>query len=166
MITALVPTDPRSRPRFAEARRGLAAWLSRHSIDILRVSLGLVFLGFGLLKFVPGLSPAEGLAVRTVGTLTFGLVPPAAALLLTAAMETFIGVTLVTGRWLKAGLVALAGALVGILSPVVLFAAELFADGPTLVAQYVLKDIVLAAAALVLAARTLGARLVPGEGPR
>ncbi|MFC7586490.1 hypothetical protein ACFQYP_24170 [Nonomuraea antimicrobica] len=32
----------------------LGAWLSRHSIDVLRVSLGLVFVAFGTLKFFPG----------------------------------------------------------------------------------------------------------------
>lgn len=37
----------------------VAGWLSRHSVDILRVSLGLTFLGFGVLKFFPGVSQAE-----------------------------------------------------------------------------------------------------------
>jgi putative oxidoreductase len=135
----------------------LVAVLSRHSINVLRVSLGLVFLGFGLLKFVPGLSPAEPLVVRTLDTLSFGLVPPAAALLITAVMESFIGLTLVTGRWLLAGLLVLAAAMGGIMSPLVLFTADLFAGGPTIEAQYVLKDIVLAAAGLVIAAKALAA---------
>lgn len=168
MIAALLPTDPRSRRGhgLAHVRRGATLWLARHSVDVLRVSLGLIFLGFGVLKFVPGLSPAEGLVVQTLGALSFGLVPPTAALLLTAVMETFIGLTLVTGRWLVAGLIALAGALFGILSPVVLFASEMFGGGPTLEAQYVLKDVVLAAVALVLAASALGARLVADGEPR
>lgn len=168
MTAAPPPTHARSPAdlRLAHLRRGATVWLSRHSVDMLRISLGLIFLGFGVLKFVPGLSPAEELVSRTLETLSFGLVPPVAALLLTAVMETFIGVTLVTGRWLGAGLIALAGALVGILSPVVLFATDLFAGGPTLEAQYVLKDIVLAAAALVVAAAALGARLVADERPR
>ncbi|MFC4555011.1 DoxX family protein [Georgenia faecalis] len=138
-------------------------WLSRHSVRVLRVSLGLVFLGFGLLKFFPGASPAQGLVERTIGTLTLGLVPPTAALLLTAVMECAIGLSLVTGVWLRAGLVVMAGALVGILSPVVLFFDELIAGGVTLTAQYVLKDIVLVAGGLVVAAHALGARtVVPG----
>lgn len=41
-------------------------------------------------------------------------------MLLIATMETFIGLALVTGRFLRTGLVVLAGALVGIMSPVVL----------------------------------------------
>jgi putative oxidoreductase len=139
---------------------GLADVLARHSITALRISLGLVFLGFGVLKFFPGMSPAAELAERTIGTLTFGLVGPTAALLLTAVLETVIGLTLVTGLFLRTGLVILGGALVGIMSPLVLFFGELFpAGGPTLTAQYVLKDIVLACAASVVAAAALGARL-------
>jgi len=139
---------------------GLAQVLTRYSITALRISLGLVFLGFGVLKFFPGMSPAAELAERTIGTLTFGLVGPTAALLLTAIMETVIGLTLVTGLFLRTGLVILAGALVGIMSPLVLFFGELFpAGGPTLTAQYVLKDLVLACAGAVIGAAALGARL-------
>ena len=54
------------------------------------------------------------------------------------------------------GLVMLAVAFVGILSPIVFFPGELFtADGPTLLGQYVLKNVVLIAAALVVASRVL-----------
>ena len=138
----------------------LADVLAAHSITVLRVSLGLVFLAFASFKFVSGASPAEELAVATVGKLTFGLVTGTAALLLTAATETIIGLTLLTGRFVKVGLVVLAGALVGIMSPLVLFPDQMWAgEGPTLTGQYVFKDIVLAAAGLVVAAHALGARL-------
>jgi len=136
-------------------------WLARHSIDVLRVCLGVVFLVFGILKFQPGLSPVESLVERTVRTLTLGVVSGHAAVLLTAEVEVFIGFTLTFGYFLRAGLALLAVALVGILSPLVLFPSELFHGGVTLEAQYVFKDIVLAASGLVIAAHTLGARLVP-----
>lgn len=143
-----------------QAMGRLAAALTAHSIAGLRVSLGLVFVAFAALKFVPGASPAEDLAVATVDRLTFGLVAGSNALLLTALVETFIGVTLLTGRLEKVGLVVLAGALGGILSPLVLFPEQMWADsGPTLAGQYVFKDIVLVAGALVVAAHALGARL-------
>lgn len=138
----------------------LADVLARHSVTALRLALGLVFLGFGVLKFFPGVSPAEDLAQRTVGELTLHVVGPDAALLMTAVIETVIGLTLLTGRFLRAGLVLLAVALVGIMSPLVLFFGELFpAGGPTLTAQYVLKDLILAAAGAVVGAWSLGARL-------
>ncbi|MEQ4203891.1 DoxX family protein [Actinopolymorpha sp. B17G11] len=137
----------------------VADWLNAHSITVLRVSLGLVFCLFGALKFVPGLSPAEDLAIATIDRLTFGIVSGGAALMLTAVTETFIGLTMVTGRFLRSGLVVLGGALVGIMSPLVIFAGELFGNGPTLEAQYVIKDIVLAAAGLAVAGRVLSKSL-------
>jgi putative oxidoreductase len=133
----------------------LTDWLGRRSVDILRISLGLVFLGFGALKFFPGASPAEGLVTRTLDTLTFGVIDGRYAVLLTALMECFIGLTLVSGRFLRTGLLVLGMSLVGIMSPLVLFFGDLFPGAPTLEAQYVLKDIVLAAAGLVIAAKAL-----------
>lgn len=140
----------------------LQAFLVAYSLHALRISLGLVFLGFGVIKFVPGLSPAEAIASATIDRLTLGLVSGHTAVLLTAVTETVIGLTLVTGRFLRVGLVVLGGALIGIMSPLAFFTAELFPHGPSLMGQYVVKDIILAAAALVVAAYALGARLRDG----
>ena len=143
-----------------------SASFARYSVPLLRVSLGAVFLAFGALKFVPGLSPAEGLVQATMRLLTFGFLSDGGRLLLAAVVETLIGLSLVTGRCLRAGLALLAVAMVGIMSPVALFARELFTGpgAPTLEAQYVLKDVVLAAAGLVVAATTLGAWLTGTDG--
>ena len=141
----------------------LQAFLVAYSLHALRISLGLIFLGFGVLKFFPGLSPAEAIASATIDRLTFGLVTGHNAVLLTAVTETVIGLTLVTGKFLRVGVVILGSALIGIMSPLALFTAELFPHGPTLMGQYVLKDIVLAASALVVAAYALGARLGSGS---
>ena len=137
-------------------------WLVRHSIDVLRVSVGLVFLGFGVLKFFPGASPAQELAERTLEKLSLGILSGEPALLVTAISECFIGITLISGKLLKSGLVVMGASLVGIMSPLVLFFTDLFPGAPTLEAQYVLKDIVRVAAGMVIAARALGARLVAG----
>ncbi|HEY8338638.1 MAG TPA: DoxX family membrane protein [Egibacteraceae bacterium] len=150
--------DGSAASRRVQARA--AAWLAQHSITLLRISLGVVFLLFGALKLFPGVSPAEDIAVRTVEALTFGIVSGQAALLLTAVVEVAVGLSLTTGRFLRAGLVLLGVSLVGIMSPLVLFFADLFPGAPTLTAQYVMKDVILAAAGLVVAARALGARFV------
>lgn len=142
----------------------VAGWLARYSIDLLRVSLGLVFLGFGALKFVPGASPAEALVMRTLDTLTFGVLSGQTAVVATAIAECFIGITLISGRLLRVGLAVLGVSLIGIMSPLVLFFGDLFPGTPTIEAQYVFKDIVLAAAGLVVAAKAAGARLVPDRG--
>ncbi|MGH9247455.1 MAG: DoxX family protein [Acidimicrobiales bacterium] len=159
--TGVDPASPFAR--FVErSSQRMVVWLTRHSIGILRISVGLVFLGFGALKFFPGVSPAQELAVRTLEKLSLGVVAGDAALLTTAVAECFVGITLVTGKFLRTGLLLLAAAMVGIMSPLVLFFTDLFPGAPTLEAQYVLKDIVLVAAGLVIAARALGARLVTG----
>jgi uncharacterized membrane protein YkgB len=163
MTTLQTRPTPRIDPRRLRAAvrydEGLEL-LDRYSIHLLRISLGFVFLLFGALKLVPGLSPAEDLSTRTVEALTLGIASGDAARILTATTEVVIGLTLVTGRFLKVGLAVLGVALLGIMSPLVLFATDLFGDGPTLTAQYVIKDVVLLAAGLVVAAQALGARLV------
>ncbi|GAB3426276.1 DoxX family membrane protein [Flindersiella endophytica] len=146
---------------FDRALGWAADLLARYSVDVLRISLGIVFFAFGVLKFFPGVSPAQDLVIRTIEKLTFGVLSGETALLVTAITECFIGVTFVSGKLLRTGLVVLGGALVGIMSPLVLFPGDLFPGGvPTLEAQYVFKDIVLAAAGLVVAAKALGVRMV------
>ena len=141
----------------------LADWLGRQSVDILRVSLGLIFLGFGVLKFFPGASPAEALVMRTVDTLTLGIVHGRNGSVRGGRRHRL---TLVTGKFLRTGLLVLGVSLVGIMSPLVLFFGDLFPGTPTLEAQYVLKDIVLAAAGLVIAAKALTTMpLRIGDGP-
>ena len=53
----------------------LTQWMARYGV----VTLGVVFLWFGVLKFFPGLSPAQTLAVETIDVLTLGLVPGGSA---------------------------------------------------------------------------------------
>jgi putative oxidoreductase len=72
-------------------------------------------------------------------------------------------VLLLTGRGMRLALGLLVLQLGGILSPLVLLPGEMFrADpvAPTLAGQYVFKDIILVAAAMVVGARALGARMV------
>ena len=139
------------------------SWLVARSLLLLRLSLGAVFFLFGALKLFPGVSPAENLVKSTTMILTFGLVPGHVALAAVGTIECAIGVCLLSGRAMRVAIYLLVIQLVGILSPVILLAPRLF-DGPhhapTLEGQYVLKDIVLAAAALVLASTLRGGRLI------
>ncbi|HEU4724083.1 MAG TPA: hypothetical protein VFU59_02170, partial [Candidatus Eisenbacteria bacterium] len=59
--------------------------MARAGLPLLRVSLGIVFFWFGVLKFFPGMSPAQDLATRTIGILTFGAIPPDVSVVLLAA---------------------------------------------------------------------------------
>jgi putative oxidoreductase len=141
----------------ATAEAGLKVFLQRWSIPALRVALGSVFLVFGALKFVPGLSPLEALVQSTWERLTFGMIGGSTALILTAVMEVTAGALLIAGGvFARIGLVVLAFAFVGILSPIVLLPEEVFdAAGPTLTGQYIFKNAVLITAALVVASRVL-----------
>lgn len=77
------------QPVRARALSVIGDLLAARSTTVLRVAMGAVFLGFGALKFVPGLSPAQDLAVTTTRILTFGLVPDPVALVGVALLEQF-----------------------------------------------------------------------------
>lgn len=142
-------------------------WLVAYSVTLLRVSVGVVFLGFGVLKYFPGVSPAEAIAKATTEKLTFGLAPSGVTLVVVATLECLIGLSLISGRWLRIAVYLLALEFVGILSPIFLFTSRLFAGphhAPTLEGQYVLKDIVLVGAGMVVASTLRGGKLVPGSG--
>ncbi|WP_106813898.1 DoxX family membrane protein [Microbacterium timonense] len=151
--------QPRSRIIAAQARAeaALKASLQRWSIPALRIALGAVFAVFGALKLFPGVSPVEALVSSTWEKLTFGLVSGQAALVATAVIEVTAGLLLIAGgAFARFGLVVLAAAFVGILSPIVLLPGEVFGPaGPTLTGQYIFKNVVLIAAALVIASRVL-----------
>ena len=145
-------------------QRTAAKLLAAHSVSALRISLGLIIAGFGALKFVPGWSPAEQLVMKAVNAMTFGMLTGHTAVAATAALEVFIGLMLLTGKLPRLTLIISAGWLAGIMSPLVLFPAELFPGGlPTLAAQYILNDVILAAAVAVVGAKWLGARFVQGQ---
>lgn len=143
------------RAKLGSLEVRVTRWLVRWSITMLRVGLGAVFLGFGMLKFFPGFSPAEELVVKTLDVLTFGLIPASAGIVLVATLECIIGLGLITGRFLRLALVLLGLQMIGAMSPLLLFPDVLFGGpfhAPTLEGQYVLKDVVLISAGFVIGA--------------
>ena len=149
--------------RFDRLDTAMNRWLVANSIAILRVSIGFVFLAFGFLKFFPGLSPIEDLAGRTTAALSFGLLSADAGMAVVAALECAIGLCFITGRFLRVGVWLMGAQMLGAMSPLVLFPGELFSGpghAPTLAAQYIVKDVILVAAGLVIAATWTGARIV------
>jgi uncharacterized membrane protein YkgB len=147
--------------------RALTAWMARHGILWLRLSVGVVFLWFGALKFFPGLSPAQELAARTIERLSAGLVGPEISVPLLAAWECAIGVGLLAGRPLRATLFLLWAQMAGTITPLFLFPRETFLIPPlvpTLEGQYIIKNIVLISAGLVIGATARGGGLVERGG--
>lgn len=153
---------------FLAVEDRLHAFAVRHAFVLLRIAFGFVFFLFGFLKFFPGLSPAQNLAQQTTSLLFFDLVPPGAGLVVVAVMECAVGLCLLLGRYLRPAVWLLAATMVGILSPLVLLTGQLFSGPhhlPNLLGQYILKDVVLAAGVLVLAAHARGGRVVVPEMP-
>jgi hypothetical protein len=90
-----------------------------------------------------------------VGVVSFGLLPATASMVFVAALECAIGLCFITGKFLRIAVWLLLFEMIGILSPLVLLPRELFTGpfhAPNLLGQYVLKDVILAAAGTVIAA--------------
>jgi uncharacterized membrane protein YkgB len=155
--------------RFDRLDAALTEWMARNGVRLLRLSLGLVFLWFGALKFVPGLSPAQTLAGATIAKLTLGLLAPDVAVFILAVWECLIGIGLIAGRFLRATLLLLWLQMLGTVTPLFLFPAETFTMlpiAPTLEGQYIIKNLVLVTAGIVIGATVRGGRMTarPSEG--
>lgn len=116
------------------------------AILFLRISLGICFLWFGMLKFFSGMSPAEQLAIMTMDILTFGLIPSMVAIKLLALWEVVIGIGFLLGKQIK-WVLALFLVHMGLtFSPLFMFPEICFTEVPfalTLVGQYIVKNAVL-----------------------
>ena len=145
----------------------ITRWMARHGITLLRVGLGLVFFWFGAIKLVPGLSPAHDLAARTIGMLTFGLLPPSVSVPALAIWECAIGLGMISGRFMRVTIFLLLVQMLGTLTPLALFPREtwkVFPIAPTLEGQYIIKNIVLVSAALVIGATVRGGYVLAEPG--
>ena len=148
---------------FDSLDRRLTGWMAAHGISLLRISLGLIFLWFGALKFFPGLSAAESLATRTIGVLSFGVISADAARLILAAWESLIGIGLLSGRYLRVVLLLLWVQMLGTVTPILIFPREVFAVfpyAPTLEGQYIFKNLVLISAGIVIGGTVRGGGMV------
>ena len=153
-----------SPERLQATDSAITGWMARHGPALLRVSLGIVFLWFGILKFFPSVSPAEELATRTIDVLSGGLIPAAVSLPLLAGWETLIGIGLLVGRGLRGILLLLYVQMLGTLTPIALFPHDVFVAipfVPTLEGQYIIKNLVLISAGIVVGATVRGGRIVP-----
>lgn len=153
--------------RFEQMDQQITAWMARHGITLLRASVGIIYIWFGVIKFFPGFSPAESLASRTIAMLTFGAIPESTALYLLAAWETLIGLGLVFGVGLRLILLLLFAQMAGTITPMFFFPGEVFSVfpiSPTLEGQYIIKNLVIISAALVIGATVRGGWLVSEPG--
>jgi hypothetical protein len=91
------------------------------------------------------------------------MVSPHQSVPILATLECVIGIGLFFGLVLRATLLLLFVQMLGTLLPLVLFPAEtfvVFPVAPTLEGQYIIKNVVLISAAIVVGATVRGGRLV------
>jgi uncharacterized membrane protein YkgB len=157
--------------RFDALDLRITGWMARYGVGLTRVALGVVFVWFGALKLFPALSPAQDLATRTIERLTFGVVTPDVGLPVLAIWEVAIGLGLLLKRALRLVLLLLFVQMAGTLTPLILFPGETFRVvpyAPTLEGQYILKNVVLIASAIVIGSTVRGGCLHarPDPDPR
>jgi len=128
-------------------------WMVKNGVPLLRISIGIIFFWFGILKFFEGLSPAEDLATRTIGAMTFNLIPDKVIIYGLATWEVLIGVGFLFNIFMRETLALLFLQMIGTFFPLFLFPGEIFHVFPvslTLEGQYIIKNIILISGAIVL----------------
>ena len=126
--------------------------MDRWGVLMLRLSLALIFIWFGILKPL-GLSPAAPLVAATVQWMP--LFTPPQWLAVIGWWEVAIGITFLFQRTLRIAIALLALQMIGtflplILSPHVAFQPGRIPYAPTVEGQYIIKNLVIIAAALVV----------------
>ncbi len=131
---------------------------SKVAYHLTRISLAFVYLYFGILKFFDGCSPAESLAGQTIHLMTFEAISAQAALGLLAIFETLLGLLLLTNQLPRTAFVLFWIHMIGTFSPLILMPDVAFNGSPlmpTLVGQYILKNVVYVSAVTAVFAPVL-----------
>lgn len=148
---------------FNKMDDAITRWMARYGVLLLRISVGIVFFWFGILKYFPNLSPAESISSRTIEVLTFGVIQPEVSLPVLATWEVLIGLGLITGWFMRGTLLLLFVQMLGTITPLFLFPTETFTQfpiAPTLEGQYIIKNMVLISAGIVIGATVRGGNMV------
>jgi uncharacterized membrane protein YkgB len=135
----------------------VTAFMATYGVTLLRISMGIVFFWFGALKLVPDLSPAENLVRETITFLPMNFFLPFLAL-----WEMTIGLGFITGKFPRPTILLLFLQMPGTISPIFLRPDLVFTHFPyglTLEGQYIIKNLVLISAALVIGATVRGGGL-------
>lgn len=148
---------------FERVDAAVIKWMAKHGLFLLRISIGIIFLWFGALKYFEGMSPAEDLAIKTISTLSFNLIPTKIIIYGLATWEVLIGIGLLFNLFMRETLLLLYLQMLGTFSPIFLFPGEVFHIFPislTLEGQYIVKNIVIISAGIVLGSTVRGGRII------
>ncbi len=139
--------------RLDRLDREIARQMDRLGIPALRVALGVVFIWFGGLKVIGG-SPAAELVSATVY-----VVPPDVFVPILGVWEVLIGLCLLYRPLIRVGILLLFLQMPGTFLPVVLLPEVVFVTFPhelTVEGQYIIKNLVIIGAALVVGGTVRG----------
>jgi uncharacterized membrane protein YkgB len=135
------------RERVDEVDDTITAEMDRWGVPVLRVAIAVVFVWFGALKIF-GISPAGELVAATVY-----VVDPALFVPVLGVWEVVIGLCLLYRPLIRVGIVLLFVQLPGTFFPIVLLPEVVFTTFPyglTVEGQYIVKNLVIIGAALVI----------------
>ena len=141
-----IPMRP-SRTQLWGLDQAIASWMRAHGVTLLRVSVAIIFIWFGLLKPF-GVSPATELVERTVYW-----VDPHWFIPFLGWWEVAIGVCMLWRPLIRVSIALLALQMPGTFLPLVLLPDVCFVRvpwAPTLEGQYIIKNLVLISAAIVI----------------
>jgi uncharacterized membrane protein YkgB len=133
----------------------IEVWKARNGLNILIISLGLIFIWFVVLKSFPDLRSAETFAGSTIYKLTFGYVVPEVSMPLLTIWESVIGLGLITIYRLRITLLLFYLHIIGTFLLTVFFNYESWTNSlfvPKLLGQYIIKNIVSISSAIVIGA--------------
>lgn len=137
--------------------------LAHNGLLVTRVALGIIFLWFGLLKFLPGVAPIDVLAEKTLTILTLHQFQPATCLHVLAAFECIIGLGMLLKRFLRITVGLLFFQMLGTFTPLLLLRSETwihFPYFPSFEGQYIIKNLVLISAGIIVGATVRGGRII------
>lgn len=136
---------------IANIDKQIAKFMRRWSTLAIRISFGIIFIWFGILKPFD-VSSAESLLKATVVWLPFG--SPEFWLIVIGWWEVAIGVTFLFPQTTKIAIALLFLQMFGTFMPLVLLPELTFQNGniftPSLEGQYIIKNVMIISAALVL----------------
>jgi len=143
----------------------IATFMKGHGLTALRLSLVVIFIWFGILKPL-GLSPAEPLVLMTVDWMP--VLSPEGWLAVIGWWEVLIGVMFISRRTIRIAIALLAMQMVGTFMPLVLLPEVTFQPGripygPTMEGQYIIKNLLIISAAIVIGGTLRGGRRRPSD---
>jgi len=120
---------------------------------ILALSIGVIYVWFGALKYFPNLSPAEDLAENTIHILTNNLIPSRISIKVLAIGEFLLGLLLILNIYRRVVVIMALLHMILTFVPLFLFPEQVFNSAPfhlTLLGQYIFKNIIIIGGLLTL----------------